>query len=143
MERALKNTIIAEDYGLSLKSFFNDNFKYWNDSYLIPFSHFQYFKRQIFEYVKSSCSNDDVCSKLQSCDGHQFLQFIELILQYQRFAVIEKKVYYQYFLFTNFKLTSNETITLRPTKIKSWRVIAVDKQQLNNLTYSERLSYLK
>ena len=143
MERALKNTIIAEDYGLSLKSFFKDKFKYWNDSYLIPFSHFQYFKRQIFEYVKSSCSNDDVCSKLQSCDGHQFLQFIELILQYQRFAVIEKKVYYQYFLFTNFKLTSNETITLRPTKIKSWRVIAVDKQQLNNLTYSERLSYLK
>ena len=143
MERALKNTIIAEDYGLSLKIFFMDKFKYWNDSYLIPFSHFQYFKRHIFEFVKGSCGNDDVCSKLQSCDGHQFLQFIELILQYQRFAVIEKKVYYQYFLFTNFKLTSNETITLRPTKIKSWRVIAVDKQQLNNLTYSERLSYLK
>ena len=143
MERALKNTIIAEDYGLSLKSFFKDNFKYWNDSYLIPFSHFQYFKRQIFEYVKSSCSNDDVCSKLQSCDGHQFLQFIELILQYQRFAVIQKKVYYKYFLFTNFKLTSNARMTLRPTKIKSWRVIAVEKQQLNDLTYSERLSYLK
>ena len=143
MERALKNTIIAEDYGLSLKSFFKDNFKYWNDSYLIPFSHFQYCKRQIFEYVKSSCSNDDVCSKLQSCDGHQFLQFIELILQYQRFAVIQKKVYYKYFLFTNFKLTSNARMTLRPTKIKSWRVIAVEKQQLNDLTYSERLSYLK
>ena len=143
MERALKNTIIAQDYGLSLKSFFNDNFKYWNDSYLIPYSHFQYCKRQIFEYIKSSCNNDDVCSKLQSCDGHQFLQFIELILQYQRFAVIRKKVYYQYFLFTNFKLTSNARITLRLTKIKSWRVIAVEKQQLNNLTYSERLSYLK
>ena len=143
MERALKNTIIAQDYGLSLKSFFKDNFKYWNDSYLIPYSHFQYCKRQIFEYIKSSCNNDDVCSKLQSCDGHQFLQFIELILQYQRFAVIQKKVYYKYFLFTNFKLTSNARMTLRPTKIKSWRVIAVEKQQLNDLTYSERLSYLK
>ena len=143
MERALKNTIIAKDYGLSLKSFFKDNFKYWNDSYVIPYSHFQYCKKQIFEYIKASCNNDIACSKLQSCDGHQFLQFIELILQYQRFAVIQKKVYYKYFLFTNFKLTSNARMTLRPTKIKSWRVIAVEKQQLNDLTYSERLSYLK
>ena len=143
MEKALKNTIIAKDYNLSLKSFFKDEFKYWNDSYQIPYSHFQYCKKQIFEYIKSSCSNDIVCSKLQSCDGHQFLQVIELIHQFQRYSVITKKVYFKYFLFTNFKLTSNATMTLRPTKIKSWRVVAVNEQQLDHLTYSERLSFLR
>ena len=74
MEKALKNTTIAEKYGLSLKSFFKDYFKYWNDCYLIPFDHIQYFKRQIFDYIKSSCNDDINCSKLQSCYGHQFLQ---------------------------------------------------------------------
>ena len=143
MESALKNTIIAKDYGLSLKSFFKDNFRYWNDCYLIPFTHVQYCKKQIFEYIKSSCNNDTVCSKLQSCHGHQFLHFIELIHQYQRVAVIRKKVYYKYFIFTNFELTSNAKMTLIPCKIKSWRVTAVEKQHLNHLTYSERLSYLK
>ena len=143
MEKALKNTIIAKKYDLSLKSFFKDDFKYWNDCYLIPFAHIQYCKRQIFDYIKSSCSNDIVCSKLQSCDGHQFLQFIELINQFQRYSVIKKKVYFKYFLFSNFKLTSNAAMTLKPTKIKSWRVVGVHKQQLNHLTYSERLSFLK
>ena len=143
MEKALKNTIIAKKYSLTLKSFFKDECKYWNDCYLIPFTHIQYTKRQIFDYIKNSCSNSIVCSKLQSCDGHQFLQFIELIHQFQRYSVIKKKVYFKYFLFTNFKLTSNATVTLKPTKIKSWRVVAVQKQQLNHLTYSERLSFLK
>lgn len=143
MEQALQNTIIAKKYNLTLKSFFKDEFRYWNDCYLIPFTHFEYTKRQIFDFIKSSCNNDIVCSKLQSCDGHQFLQFIELIQQFQCYSVIKKKVYFKYFLFSNFKLTSNAAMTLKPTKIKSWRVIAVDKQQLNHLTYSERLSFLK
>ena len=134
MEKALENTIIAKKYSLTLKSFFKDEFKYWNDCYLIPFTHIQYTKRQIFEYIKSSCSDSIVCSKLQSCDGHQFLQFIQLIYQFQRYSVIKKKVYFKYFLFTNFKLTSISVMTLKPTKIKSWRVVAVDKQQLNHLT---------
>ena len=143
MEKALVNTVIAKKYSLTLKSFFKDEFKYWNDCYLIPFGHIQYTKRQIFEYIKSSCSDSFVCSKIQSCDGHQFLQFVELIYQFQRYSVLKKKVYFKYFLFTNFKLTSNAAMTLKPTKIKSWRVVAVDKQQLNHLTYSERLSFLK
>ena len=143
MEKALENTVIAKKYSLTLKSFFKDEFKYWNDCYLIPFTHIEYTKRQIIEYIKSSCSDSIVCSKLQTCDGHQFLQFIQLIYQFQRYSVIEKKVYFKYFLFTNFKLTSNTIVTLKPTKIKSWRVVAVDKQQLNHLTYYERLSFLK
>ena len=142
MEKALKDTVIAKKYGLSLKSFFKDYFKYWNDCYLIPFYHIQHFKKQISDFIKSSCNDDIVCSKLQSCYGHQFLQFIELIIQFQRYSVLKKKVYFKYFLFSNFKLTSDATITLKPTKIKSWRMTGVYEQQLNHLTYSERLSLL-
>ena len=143
MERALKQTIIAKDYGLSLKCFFKDKFKYWDDSYAIPFSEFRWFKKYIFEYVKSSCNGDAVCGKLNSCYGHQFIQFIEAIHQFQRVAVIENKVFFKYFFFSNFELTSNVKITLIPTKIKKWRVVAIEKQDLHGLTYSERLTYLK
>ena len=144
MERALKNTKIAEKYDLSLKTFFKDKYRYWDDSYLIPYSEVKNFKKHIFEFIKSSCNNESVCSKLQSCNGHRFLNFIELILNFHRFVIIQKKIFYKYFLFTNFELTTNSNkITLKPTEIKSWRAIAVDKHELNHLTYSQRLSYLK
>ena len=143
MEKALENTIIANniEYRLTLKSFFKDQFKYWNECYLIPFSHILYTKRQIFSYIESSCGV--VCSKLQIWDGHQFMNFIELIYQFQRYSVIKEKVYFKYFLFSNFKLTSNITMTLKPTKIKGWRMIPVHMEVIHDLTYSERLSFLK
>ena len=143
MENALKNTLIAKKYGLSLKSFFKDYFKYGgNDIYLIPFDHILHFKKYISEYIKSSCNNDVICSKLQSCHGHQFLQFIELMYQFQRYSVLKKKVYFRYFMFSNFKLTS-ATMTLKPVTIKSWQVVGVFIQELDRLTYSQRLSFLK
>ena len=117
MEKALENTKIAPKYHLSLKSFFKNEFKYHNDSYLIPFSHIQYTKRQIFGYICDSCG-DTVCSKLQMCDGHQFMQFIKLIYEFNRYCITKRKVYFEYFLFTNFKLSSNSQMTLNPTKIK-------------------------
>ena len=143
MERALRNTKIAEVYGLSLKCFFKDKFKYWDDSYAIPFSEFRWFKKYIFDYVKSGCNGDDVCGKLTSYFGHQFLQFVEAIHQFERYAVVKKKVFYNYFFITNFELTSQAKNTLIPTKIKKWQVVAIEKQNLHGLTYSERLTYLK
>ena len=141
MEKALENTIIASNiqYRLSLKSFFKDQFQYRNDCYLIPFSHILYTKRQIFGYICQSCGI--TCSKLQKCDGHQFLEFIELIYRYNRNCIIRKKVYFKYFLFSNFKMTSVNT--LKPTKIKGWRMVPVDKLLIHHLTYSQRLSFLK
>ena len=143
MERALENTIIANsiEYRLTLKSFFKNQFKYLDNSYLIPFSHILYTKRQIFSYIQDSCG--DVCSKLQTCHGHQFMNFVELIYQYQRYSVIKKKVYFEYFLFNNFELTSDIRMTLKPTKIKGWRMVPVNLQLIHDLTYSERLSFLK
>ena len=143
IERALKNTVIAKDYGLSLKCFFKDKFKYWDDSYAIPFAEFRRFKKYFFEYIKSSCNGDRVCGKLNTCYGHQFMQFIEAIHQLQRFAVTKKKIFYKYFFITNFELTSTTKITLIPTKIKKWRVVPIEKENLEQLTFSERLSYLK
>ena len=143
MEKALQNTIIANNtqYRLSLKSFFKDEFRYWDDSYLILFSHILYTKRQIFSYIKDSCG--DTCSKLQTCDGHQFLQFIELIYQYNRYCILKRKVYFEYFFFSNFKLTTNMQMTLKPTKIKGWHMFPVDEQLIHDRSYSERLSFLK
>ena len=141
MEKALQNSKITKKYHLSLKTFFKDEFKYSDDSYLIPFSHIQYTKRQIFDYIRSSCGNDDICSKLQMCYGHQFLQFIELIYQFNYYSITKEKIYFEYFLFNNFKYDSQ--MTLIPSKIKSWHTIPVQKHLLHDLTYSQRLTFLK
>ena len=136
MEMAFKNTVIAKQYGLTLNSFFKDYFKYWDDCYVIPFCDIQLFKKQCYDFILSSCNNDIVCSKQQSCYGHQFLQFLQLIIQFQGYCVLKKNVYFQYFLFSNFKITWD-------TKIKSWRVTGVSAHKVNHLTYSEKLSLLK
>ena len=142
MEKAMENTIIAKniDYRLSLKSFFKDKFRYYNNCYLVPFSEILHFKRQIFDYIYQSCGIQ--CSKLQKCNGHKFIEYIELIYQFNRSCILRKKIYFQYFLFKNFTLTSNK-IQLKPTKIKSWLMVPSDKKLIHNLTYSERLSFLK
>ena len=138
MEIAFKNTIIAKEYGLTLKSFFKDNFKYWDDCYLIPFIDIQLFKKQCYDFIISCCNNESICSKQQSCYGHQFLQFVETIIQFQRYSVMKKKVYFQHFFFSNFKLTSD----IKSLKIKSWQISGISIYRVNHLTYSQRLSLL-
>ena len=138
MEIAFKNTVITKEYGLTLKSFFKDKFKYWDDCYLIPFIDIRLYKKQCYDFIISCCNNEFTCSKEQSCYGHQFLQFVETIIQFQRYSVLKKKVYFQYFFFTNFKLTSD----IKSLKIKSWRISGVSIHRINHLSYSERLSLL-
>ena len=141
MERALQNTVIAKKYRLTLKSFFKDEFKYKKTCYEIPFSHVLYTKKQIFDYIRSSCSF--ICKKQTKCDGHQFLEFAELIYQYQLWCVKNKKIYFKHFYFYNFKLTSDIKMTLKPTKIKSWSMLPVDMEVISHLTYSQSLSIFK
>ena len=132
MENALKNTIIAKntDYQLTLKSFFKDKFRYWNDCYLIPFFYILYTKRQIFNYIRGSCGV--VCSKLHKCHGHQFLDFVELICRFNHYSINKKKVYFEYFLFNNFKLTS------KSTKIKSWRMLPVHMHVIDKKLFKKK-----
>ena len=124
MEKALQNTIIAKTYSLTLKSFFKNQFKYGNDC-----------------YIRASCSF--VCKKQEKCDGHQFLDFVELIYYYQRYCVKYKKVCFNYFYFYSFKLTSDTKMTLKPIKIKGWRMIPADMETISHLTYSQSLSIFK
>ena len=143
MEKALQNTLIANkfmEYSVSLKSFFKDEFKSGNSAYLIPFSHILYTKRKFFPLIRDSC--DYVCPKLKQCDGHKFLDYIQMLWEAIHWAVEEKKVYYKFFYFHTFALTSDVECTLKPVKIKGWYVLLVEPQNLSHLSYSRRMSYL-
>ena len=103
MEKAFDNTLIANkfmEYSVGLKSFFKEEFKYGNASYKIRFSHILYTKRKIFPLICDSC--DYVCPKLKQCDGHKFLDFIQMLWEFQRWTVEEKKVYFKFFSFPYF-----------------------------------------
>ena len=50
------------------------------------------------------------------------------------FAVMEKKVFYKYFLFNNIEKKDNE--------IFSWDFIPAESKDISNLTYSKRLAFL-
>ena len=143
MEKALENTLIAEkfmEYSVSLKSVFKEEFKYGKSAYKIPFSRILYIKRKIFPLIRDSC--DYVCPKLKQCDGHKFLDFIQMLWEFQRWAVEEKKVCFKFFYFHTFRLTFDVEHTLKPVKIKGWYVLPVEHQNLSHLSYSRRMSYL-
>ena len=136
MEAALKNTQIAHKYMCfiyTLKAFFKDEFKSGQFCYLIPFDHIVFFKRNIFPYIREDCGY--VCQKTIPCAGHQFLNYVEMLWKAIFWAVEEKKVYYRYFYFSNFRLT-------RDGKVQEWNAIPVEPKDLSHLCYSKRMSYL-
>ena len=138
MESALINTVIAfklMEYSYSLKIFFKDEFKK-EGVYVIPFSHVLYVKRTIFPYIRDSC--DFVCPYKNPCDGHQFLDFIEELWNFMRYSVEERKCFFRYFYFFNFRLKSHNEIE----KIAGWNFRAIQPKDLSHLSYSKRLSYL-
>ena len=138
MESALINTVIAfklMEYSYSLKNFFKDEFKK-EGVYVIPFSHVLYVKRTIFPYIRDSC--DFVCPYKNPCDGHQFLDFIEELWNFMRYSVEERKCFFRYFYFFNFRLKSHNEIE----KIAGWNFRAIQPKDLSHLSYSKRLSYL-
>ena len=125
IEQSLKNTIINKDLGLSLKCFFKDCYKHSNGCYLIPINHIYHFKQNLSEFIKK-----------ESSYGNQFLQFIELIIRFEHRSVMTNKVFFGYFLFSDFKCTSN-------TKIKRWKITASCEEKLHHLGYKKRLSFLR
>ena len=138
MESALINTVIAfklMEYSYSLKIFFKDEFKK-EGVYVIPFSHVLYVKRTIFPYIRDSC--DFVCPYKNPCDGHQLLDFIEELWNFMRYSVEERKCFFRYFYFFNFRLKSHNEIE----KIAGWNFRAIQPKDLSHLSYSKRLSYL-
>ena len=139
MEKAFENTKIAfkfMEYEITLKSFFKDKFKSGQFAYLIPFSHILYTKRTIFQYIRDSC--EYVCPSDEDCKGHQFLNYVDMLWKAICWAVEEKKVYYRYIYFTNFKVVR----TIRGYEIKGWDARPTYPKDLSHLSYSKRMSYL-
>ena len=138
MEKAFEQTVIAfklMEYSYSLKVFFKDEFKSGQSAYLIPFSHILHIKRTVFPYIRDSC--EYVCPYTKECDGHQFLNFVEKLWEFMRYAVEEKKWFYKYFYSSNFRLKSDKV-----DKIAGWDFKPVEAKDLSHLSYSRRLSYL-
>ena len=138
MEKAFEQTVIAfklMEYSYSLKVFFKDEFKSGQSAYLIPFSHILHIKRTVFPYIRDSC--EYVCPYTKECDGYQFLNFVEKLWEFIRYAVEEKKWFYKYFYFSNFRLKSDKV-----DKIAGWDFKPVEAKDLSHLSYSRRLSYL-
>ena len=138
IEFALLNTVIAfklMGYSYSLKSFFKDEFKKEN-GYVIPFSHVLFFKRKVFPLIRDCCSY--VCPYENECDGHKFLDFIEKLYQFQKFAVLENKCFYGNFYFYNFKLKKDKDCE----KVDGWDFNSYQTKDLSHLTFSKRCQYL-
>ena len=139
MEKAFLNTVIAfklMEYSYSLKSFFKDEFKKSEGMYIIPFSHILYVKRSIFPFIRDSCGY--VCPCKDPCDGHQFLNFIEKLWEFMRYSVEDRKCFFKYVCFYDFRLKSDKEIE----KIAGWDFEAIEPKDLSHLSYSKRLSYL-
>ena len=143
MEKAFLNTVIAfklMEYSYSLKSFFKDEFKKSEGMYIIPFSHILYVKISIFPFIRDSCGY--VCPCKDPCDGHQFLNFIEKLWEFMRYSVEDRKCFFKYFYFYNFRLKSATNHSMKIEKIVGWNFRAVEPKDLSHLSYSKRLSYL-
>ena len=141
MEQAFINTVIAfklMSYSYSLAGFFKDEFKKNKNEYVIPFSHIMYIKRHVFPLIRNSC--EYVCPFVDECDGHQFLNFIERLYQFQCHAALEKKCFYKDFRFYNFRLKKDKFQDLE--KIAGWDFNINNTKDLSRYTYSQRAQYL-
>ena len=139
MEKALLNTVIAfklMSYSYSLAGFFKKEFKRNNGEYIIPFSFILHFKRHIFPLIRDTC--DYVCPFKDECDGHQFLNFIETLYQFQQHAVLDEKCFYKDFRFYNFRFKKDNDIE----KIAGWDFDFYNTKDLSRYTNSQRTQYL-
>ena len=140
IKQAFKNTIIAfkfMSYSYSLVDFFKDEFKKDN-GYMIPFSHILDFKRNVFPLIRDSCS--DVCPYSKPCDGHNFLDVIEKIYQFEQNVVLERKCYFRDFYFFDFRIKRDKVHEME--KVCGWDFIPEVSKDLSHLSYSQRCQYL-
>ena len=141
MEQAFINTVLAfklMSYSYSLAGFFKDEFKKNENEFVIPFSYILYVKRHVFPLIRDSC--EYVCPYVDECDGHQFLNFIERLYQFQCHAVLEKKCFYKDFRFYNFRFKRDKVQDLQ--KIAGWDFNINNTKDLSRYTYSQRAQYL-
>ena len=144
IQKAIENTVIAfklMQYSYSLQILFQEQFKK-DDGYLIPFSHILFIKRKIFPIIRDSC--DYVCPYEKQCDGHQLLHFIDKLYEFMVWSVTEKKTFFKYFYFDNFKINHDVRYSIKDKEMKiiGWDFNVREYKDLSHLSYSKRLSYL-
>ena len=115
-----------------MKIFFKDEFKK-EGKYLISFDLLKWYKRNIFKKIRDNCGSF-VCPSDTPCDGHKFIEYVDMLWDSIVFAVEEKKVYYRYFFFEN--------IVYKNNKIHSWDAQPSDPKCLKHLSYSRRMAFL-
>ena len=139
LEQALSNTVIAfklMSYSYSLAGFFKKEFETINGEYIIPFSFILKFKRQVFPLIRDTC--DYVFPFTKQCDGHQFLDFIQSLYEFQQHAVLEKKCFYIDFCFYNFRFENDNG----KQKIVGWCFNFYRTKDLSRYTFSQRAQFL-
>ena len=105
-------------------------------SFRICRSDFTGFEQHVFPLIRDTCSY--VCPSTDECDGHQFLNFIETLYQFQQHAVLEQKCFFKDFRFYNFRFKKDNAID----KIAGWDFDFYSTKDLSRYTYSQRAQYL-
>ena len=114
--------------------FFKEEFKN-GYNYLIPVNHIFWFKRNIIKLIRDkSCDGNFVCPSDSPCDGHKFIDYVEMFFSSISFAVEEKKVFYKYFYFINIEYKNGQ--------IFNWDASPIEPKCLKHLPYSRRMAYL-
>ena len=117
-----------------LNLFFKEEYFYEN-KYNIPTNDIIRFKRKYINEIRNkSCDGNFVCPKETLCKGHKFIYFLEKIFEAMTFSVMEKKVFFKYFLFYN--------VVKKDGEIFSWDFIPSQYKDISNLSYSKRLAFL-
>lgn len=87
-----------------LSPFFKDEFKK-DGKYIIPFKHILWYKRNFLKKIRDYCGF--VCPKGNACSMHKFLDYVEMLWKAEAFAVEEKNLFYNYFMFENLVYKNN------------------------------------
>ena len=70
----------------------------------------------------------------------KFLDFVEKLYEFERYAVLERKWFYRDFRFYNFRLKRDEAHEIE--KVSGWDFIASTVKNSSHLSYSQRCQYL-
>ena len=117
-----------------LSLFFKEEY-FCDNKYNIPTNDIISFKRKYIIEIRNKCCNGNfVCSENTLCNGHKFINFSEKIFEAMTYSIMEKKVFFRYFLFNNIVKKDNE--------IFSWDFIPAEPKDISNLSYSKQLAFL-
>ena len=102
------------------------------------------FKLMSYSYSLKYFFKDEFKKYEKPCHGHQFLDFIEKLWEFEVYATTEKKCFFRDFYFYNFRLKTDVGYSMsnQIDQVVGWNFYAINAKNLSHLSYSQRLSYL-